>query len=284
MAEELDPKLEAIIDQAVRNHAREAAGQEGAVMDHPTVDALVDFQGGLLSGPEAEAVRVHLEGCPDCAEDLARLRPWDPAQPADPALLPSAEEIAVQRQRFEERLAEEGLNAGKVDTLAPVVPLRTPRTQRTSRTLRLPLAAALAVAALGVGFWLGSLWGISSEPAPRVAENPFFQTLQGDGQALRRSSGDEIRLPPGFDSLILRLTLDDVTPHEAYRAEMVNEAGKILHHWHGLIRQPNGSFLVTLPTGELEDGTYSVHLVGRDHLQDQVLSTFGFGLKLTKPE
>ena len=285
MAEELDPKLEAIIDQAVRDHARSTDRVGEDVMDHPTADTLVDFHGGLLEGEEAEAVRTHLKKCEECAYDLSRLGTWDPATPADPELLPSEEEVEQQRRRFEDRLVEEGLAPKKAASeemvAASVVPLHR---ERRPRTVSQAMAAILALAALGVGFWLGTLG--KSPPGPQIVdmENPLFQSLTAEDAGSLRSSGEEIPLSSEFDALVLRLLFSDLTPHETYKAEVTSASGKMIRRWDNLPRQPSGTFVLTLLRKHLDGGIYTVTLSGRDGETETALATYRFIVALNSSE
>jgi hypothetical protein len=269
MAEELDPTLEAIIRQAVRDHARE----EDAVKDHPTVDALVDFQEGLLEGEAAEALRQHLEECSACAAQLERLEGWDPDEEAEPDLLLSPDELAHQRRRFEERLEEEGLLEDTPRRAAPVIALQE---ARRPRTVRLPLAAIYILAALGLGFLLGTLRDSPQTPEVLLAENPLFQSLTAEGDGALRSSGEEIALRPEFDGLVLRLHYPDQTPHESYQAEVLTDSGTLVRSWEDLPRQPSGTFVLAIPRGDLEDGSYTVKLAAQDRGKSVPLATYRF--------
>jgi hypothetical protein len=254
--------FEAILQRAVRDHVREGEiAERGVTMHHPAVDALVDFQEGRLPDEAAAAVRRHLESCAECAEDLERLAPWDPAAPLDEALVPSALRLAAQRRRFEGRL----------------------RFSPPRRRFPLPLAAALLTAALGPAFWLGTHWS-SPQPEVRIAENPLYVPLRAVEEGPRRSAGEEIRLPLEFDALVLRLATADFEPHDGYRAEMVREEGPVIRRWSNLARQPNGSFLVTIPRDELRGGLYTVRLLAIDGEEVSPLAAFVFRFHPGLPE
>jgi Putative zinc-finger len=280
MAEPLDPTLEEIIDQAVQDHARHRVWDEDRVSEHPSVDALARFQEGLLSDEDAAVVRAHVDACSDCAEDLERMEAWDAAAAVDESLLPSAEEVAQERLVFERRLVAEGLSQAVSAPKAPVVPLRP----RWSGLYRFSLAAAALLATLVVGIRLGSLRDGTVDPETMTGATPLLYSLRAQGEAPRRSSGEEIDWPAEFDSLVLRLLLGDVTPHESYRAEITDQAGEIRHRQADLPQQPNGSFILTLPRGALAAGSYKVRLLARDGDDEQVLATFSFLLQPIPPE
>jgi hypothetical protein len=282
MAEQLDPRLEEIIDQAVRDHARDHSRHGNPMSEHPTVDTLVRWQEGLLSADEAAAVRGHVGACSECAEDLEGLEAWDSDEEnLDESLLPSAEEVAEERRRFDQRLAAEGRTGMASTEKAPVIPLRRPRPAWPYRFL---LAAAALLATLLAGVWLGTRLDRPPDSRPATSKTPFFASLRAQGDAPRRSSGEEIEWPPKFDSLDLRLLLGDVTPHESYRVEVLDAAGEVRYRHDDLPQQPNGTFVVSLPREALSAGSYTVRLLARDGDEEQELATFPFLLRPIQPE
>lgn len=282
MAERLDPRLEEIIDQAVRDHSRDGARHGDPMNEHPTVDTLVRWQDGLLSADEAAAVRRHVGACSECTEDLEGLDAWDSdEETVDESLLPSAAEVAAERRRFDQRLAAEGSTGMPSAEKTPAIPLRRPR---PGWLYRLPLAAAALLATLLAGVWLGTRLDRPPDSRPATSKTPFFASLRAQGDAPRRSSGEEIEWPPKFDSLDLRLLLGDVTPHESYRVEVLDAGGEVRHHHDDLPQQPNGSFVLSLPRETLAAGSYTVRLLARDGDEEQELATFPFLLRPIQPE
>ncbi len=268
MVQDNSPEADAIISRALKDYAQQ---DQDSSMEHPTADALVEYQEGFLASNEAAAIHAHLEECPECAGDLERLGHWDPAEPPDEEFQLSAEELAEQRQRFELRVASKA-------SLAPELPKIAPnKSMGSSWRFPLPLAATLILGALGLGFWLGTLQNFPQAKDQGLAvENLLFHTLSGQEGDLERSSGEQVEVAPEFDAIALRLLTADLTPYEEYVAELVAEDGAVTKRWADLARQPNGTFLLVIPKEGLGAGNYEVVLLGRAGREEAVISTFSF--------
>lgn len=272
MVEDSPPGADAIIAQALRDHAQQE--DQDSVMEHPTPGSLVDFQEGLLASQEADAIRVHLEVCDDCAGDLERLGHWDPAEPLDEEYLPSPEELTKQRQRFDLRLASKASR-----TLELPGSSSSRDSGGSSWQFSMPLAATLILGALGLGFWLGALRTSLPEIDTGVAvENFLFHTLSAEEGDLERSAGEQVQVSSEFEAIVLRLLTGDLTPYDAYAVELVSEDGTVKKRWTDLARQPNGTFLLVIQKEGLSTGNYEVVVWGRAGREETVISTFRFVL------
>lgn len=101
-------------------------------------EALPELLHGRLPDGERRRVETHLSDCVDCTEEMAILE----------AVLASAPAPAVDVTRIVAAIPAYG--AGAVSAVVPgLIPLR-PRGMWSSRASRLQLAAALAIAAVGI--------------------------------------------------------------------------------------------------------------------------------------
>ena len=259
----MDERLEAAIDEAAHALARKERG----MMEHPSIDELVDYQEGRLDAEEAARVRHHLAVCQDCADDLLDLEDWDAAEPTvDPSLLPSPEAIAARRQAFEEMVqAEERIPAA-------TRPMRP--TPSDSWKVLLPLAASVILAATGIGFWLAA-----GDTSLRHGDHPFLFNLVPEGSGTsREAETHSVEVPAGFDLLVARLNVSDLTPFEAYRAEMSDSQNNVVWVAEDLQRLPGGSFSILLDRFELDAGSYQLKLLGEQGQDEVLLETYSFTL------
>lgn len=261
MPEDRDAALYRSIDQAALQIASE---MEGAVSDHPKVEDLVGYQEDRLANDDAERIRRHVVACPECARELLELEGLDFESRSDRSLLPNSAETAEDWAEFQQRVAANW-------------------PQPTPRNIRPPwwaLAAAVAVAAV-FGFWLGLNHRSSIPPAPtNLADiQPLGLDLLPDGEALSREvTTENVQIPGGVDALFLRLHLGDQTIYETYSIAVVNADGVTIWSQQGLLRQPEGGFVLLMPRTAVSSGRYQLQLIGTTDGEVTTLATYTFML------
>jgi anti-sigma-K factor RskA len=123
---------------------------------HDEVRALLALEAlGALDGEEGEALRAHLEGCPECRAELAGLRDAGATLALSlPAREMDAERSARLRARLLARAAADrgGESAARPVASTPVTPLTQAPSRRRNTGGWLAAAAALLLL-VGVGGW-----------------------------------------------------------------------------------------------------------------------------------
>lgn len=267
-----------LLDRALEAAARAVSGPDGEAMtEHPDSEMLVAYQEQRLTDEAAKQVRWHLAVCEECARDVLALADVELDQ-ADPEVLPSVSETTDEWETFKNRLAREapvpGVGHGDGPRRDP--PSRESGSESSSVPWRVPHFLALAasvVIALGLGYW------IFREPAD--TSNPFLADLLPDGaMPIRDASRDQdVTVPDGMSSLILRLNLGDQTPYDSYRVEIHDTAGKVRWEHEGLQRQPAGQFIVWVQRADIPAGSYELRLFGVEgDGTKNILATYSFRL------
>ncbi len=267
---------EAAFDSAVDHVARELAEKaQAAVTSHPEPEELIAYQERRLEADAAERLRQHLVDCPSCAREMLELEDFDLDAPTAPDLLPSPEATARDWEAFERQVARE-----HASTAVPGAPEPAPRVVSRRRRELWQLAASLLIGLSGLAFWIAGLARTAPSGA-NAPSHPFVFDLVPDGEDIRRDAAmsRDVAVPVGMDSLIARLYLGDQTPHDAYRAEILDAGGTPVWSQPELKRQPAGQFAVLVERGELDAGSYRLRLVGTTGSQETVLATYGFDLQ-----
>lgn len=199
----------------------------------PAADLVAYAFGAELDAPAGDEVEAHLEGCPQCRQELALIRE-DPSE-AEPSAAPRRSDSA---------------------RVVPLLPRVSPAAGKRGRALAgAALAAGLAAAAMG-GYW----WRDRSTAAP--AADLVLVELQPSGHALRGGAAPPTP-PKAGRAALLALATDDVTPYAAYRIELRDAGGEVLWHSDHVRRQEAGDFLLHLPAGALPSGMVEVRLLAR---------------------
>ncbi len=131
---------------------------------------------GAVEPGAAEDVRVHIAGCPECQETVARLRP------AVEALTLDVDEVEPPAGLRDRILLAARLPASEPDPkTARVIPLRRRRARAIARAWRIPLSgvAVIVAVALAAGLVVGDQLGRGSAPTPPAQVTHF--TLAGHG-------------------------------------------------------------------------------------------------------
>lgn len=228
----------------------ERARQDGAGSE-PTTEELVAHLEGRLSDDEAAALERRLAASPEATRDLLDLAELmeveeslarDDDAPADLEVEKGWRDFHRRRGRLDGDDASGAVGRGPSRSSGPVV----------ARYAGVAAVAAVAVAALALGVWIG---GLGLDPggsdAPAVLEGVgATATLFAD----RSGQGATVELAPGERAL---LTLDPGERCPEYRVEIdgAGDAGSLT----GLTRDPSGS-LVVLFAGE--PGAHRVRILG----------------------
>ncbi|MCB1057969.1 MAG: zf-HC2 domain-containing protein [Acidobacteria bacterium] len=255
MAESKDTEeaFDAEVVQAV-----EELRAEQAMTPHPEIDELVDYQEGRLGGEAADRVRRHLVMCAQCARELLDLEVLD--EEVEGGWEPSDQEIEEDLRGLRERIAQAGVRPLPAPETGAAVPVVGPWILGSRQVLA--LAATMLLAAVALAVWWSQARAVDTGPA--VVPNPFLFNLAPDGMEGLRFAGSVpvVEVPPHLDPLLARLVLGDQTPYDGYRVEAVDANGRLVLRLDGLSRQPDGSFLATLPRRLFPPGTYRLTLLG----------------------
>lgn len=178
---------------------------------------------GALEAEEAEAIRVHVEGCTSCTEMTVRLRRAVGALPLE------VDEVAPPARLRERVLA--AVAASRTPTAAPIqMRPRAKQAAPTPRPLLLRLgarvpayaAAAAVLLALAIGVLAGSL---ANRGAPPVASNPVARFTLVGHQTLAGASGSVIDLKSDGIVLIDFRGLPSLPTGKVYEVWLVTPSG-----------------------------------------------------------
>jgi hypothetical protein len=245
-------ELDGEVSEAIRAFAAE---ERKGRTPHVLPEDLLAYQEGQLSEEESEAIRDHLEVCPECAGlvlDLARFPEIEPA---------AAAAGLSEEQRWEAlraRLEEEG-------DLGPASPQGRETPLQRSRPLSGLLAAGLAAACLGLALWvlvLQQRLAELSRPAGRIAVSSLVPRETG---AERAPEGIEPTAVPAWaDRVLLILNLFEPRSYSAYQVEIFDapDGGEKVWSSRDLHRAADGSFAFEVPRAFLPAGSYRIELSG----------------------
>jgi hypothetical protein len=261
------------------------------------------YLNGTLEELEREDLRVHMDGCARCRQDLAETRRaaalFGPhvapevivalssgEAPSGPEAEQVRSHLAACADCAEElELAGEGLRAvADAPHAAPSAGAKRPRA--------LGSLAAGAAATFAAGLLIGRLTSsppsggetgrvasLESEvvrlrqeraaalvPTQSVQKNvPVLELLPEE--ALKRGSSPASTQPPAprlsGPFVAVSLVYDSPRPYEDYRLEVEDPEGTVLWRAEGLLRQPDGDFTALLPTAPLREGRHVLRLSGR---------------------
>lgn len=202
--------------------------------DHPTPASLAAYRENRLSAEEDEEVREHLAICRECSVLLLGFEDFV-EKPAETGVADF--ETAADWRKLRARLDEDAWfeKGGKAS--------------RSWRRTNLALVAAVLIALVGV-----SLYTFWSPGSSVQTLEPLNSRRNGDGKV------EVVRLPV---TLLLR---PPRTSFPEYRAELRDEAGRVVDTFPGL--QENASFDLEVPLRRwsLPSGQYRIDLLG---LQDK---------------
>lgn len=258
---------EEALRQGVRQMAAEWRKTRG---EHPSAETLLAYHDDELSEAEARDVREHLSLCRECAETVVDLANFPDVEPRDEAFRLSTEEKEVHWQELLGRIEERG---GFEEDLVrtKTSPTTGPPTTRWRPYL---MAAVLAVATLGLGWWIAQLQQ-APLPGPAPEANLAVIELAPLGVSVLRGE-DAHELPESISSLVVLLALPDLQPLEdaAVVVRKQGPEGEVVWRRSGLVRTPTGHFSVRLPREMLPPGTYHLTLTGTTEGDEELLAEY----------
>jgi hypothetical protein len=173
-------------------------------MTHEDVQAALAAEAlDALDGPERDAVRAHLAGCPECRAELdayreaaALLAHTAPHRPMEPARSDRVRARLLARAAADRRGGEAPAAAPAPSASAPVIPLASRRRPALPAWLA---AAASLLLAVGVGAYALSLRGrvssLEEQTAALVRDRGRLESALGEREAtLAALAGPEVRV------------------------------------------------------------------------------------------
>ena len=237
-------------------HAQLLSERRRRLGDPPTVEEMLAYSRGELSGEEEERVRALLVSYPELLRALNAEFTDDDAQPGDPDYLPE-ELVARQWNAFQQRIG------GRHDA-------------GTSRVLQFWRATAAIAAALAVVFG-ALLWRAQSPPDdPRLG---VWQEQMLEPEGHRGGTAFVPTLSTNADVFLLALTLLDERQFPGYRVEIVAEGGTRPVWSSPATRPEDDTFTVIVPRTFLRPGTYNAVIHGVDGARSESLATYAFRVR-----
>ncbi len=234
----------------------------GGVPPHPEPRRLLDYHARLLEETEASAVREHLASCRSCAAALVDLGELHGAGADDETAGPVADYgTAAAWKSLAPHLAEPPLDA--MPALSSNADRWWPR-----------VAAILALATLGLGFWslrLGSSHQILENRLARL-EAPRANAAVLYLEARMRSEPTVPEISRREGQVLVFLTPPEHPPTERYRVEFRDEPGHLVASVGGLIRHDLGALRFSLAANTLGIGEHQILLFANEG--DEVLASY----------
>lgn len=233
----------------------------GNAGDHPEPAELLELAMGETTEERAAELREHLVHCSDCTRRYLAMSELPEEVPAD---FLDEETVESHLRKLETTVEEKGPAGDRQGRSAPAEFLGAPRGRQDSEAwwsggALLAVAAALLVGVLG--FWLGSSPNMGGE-ALRVAS---VAQLVPEDLASRSAEGSVIRLCPedGAEprSLVLMMPILEETLESTYAISLRSPEGRTFT-LHDVPVDPDGVVSVQVSTGDLEEGSYVVQVVG----------------------
>lgn len=228
------------LDQAIR---RMAAEDRRTRTEHPDPEELLAYHERQLTEPEAERLRDHLAGCPECARVVLDFEAFPDLEPPGEEYRLTPADVERERRALEARIEARS----------------RPVWQR--HQVLLPLAAALFLGALGLG-----VWGLALQDRLERATGPrgdvwIVADLRPASEPVR---GPEptVRVPEWAGRAVLLLSLRPGQEHQAYRVDVVSPNGGLLVSDLPVRRAPDGLLAVELPPELLVPGELRLELSG----------------------
>jgi len=228
---------------AVRALAAEERARAGA---HPEAEEIAAYAAGALEPSRAEALAGHLAVCAECAELVLEYGEFAPAPAAD-AAREGEVAAAYGAVRRELGLPPEG---------RAVLPGhgRFPRA-----AIPWLLAAAAALAAIGLGWWGWSAHrALEAARAPRVNVAVVDLEPRGSDQVRGEGRPAALDLASGADLLLL---LPGMTGEPELRVVILDARGRELWRLPGARYDPLlGNLSLSLPPASLAPGRYEIRV------------------------
>ena len=234
----------------------------GGVPPHPEPRRLLDYHTRLLDETEASAVREHLASCRACAAALVDLGEREGAGADDETTGDVADYgTAAAWRNLAPHLSEPPLDI-------------TPTQSGTADRWWPRVAAILALATLGLGFWSlrmeSSHRALEDRLANLEAPRANAAVLYLDARMRSEPTVPEISRLAG--QVLVFLTPPEHPPTERYRVEVRDEPGRLLASVDGLIRHDLGALRFSLAANTLDLGEHQVLLFANGG--DEVLASY----------
>ena len=238
--------------------------------DHPSPDELWAYHAGELSGEDRERLQNHLAWCSECTRTVLDLAAGPEVELRDESLARTQEEEKTGWEALRQNLELGDVAGDEAQPIPmPVIPARRPDPR-----VRL-LAAALAAAVLGFSFWVLQLTRqVERLRGPKA--NVFVADLLSiDAPDVRGSDGVRATtVPPGMETVVFLLVLDDVHPFKEHEAEVFDADDRLVWNLRGLTRTPEGGFSLEVPMGSLPSELLEIRLFGVSDGARTLLSTY----------
>ena len=224
--------------------------------DPPTVEEMLAYSRGELTGEEEERVRALLVSYPELLRALNANFTDDDAQPGDPDYLPE-EVVTRQWNAFQQRIG------GRPDAGA-------------GRVLQFWRATAAVAAVLAVAFG-ALLWRAQSQlDDPRLG---VWQEQMLEPEGHRGGANLVPTLSSQADVFLLALTFLDERQFPGYRVEIVPQ-GATRPVWSAAATRPeDDTFTVIVPRTFLQPGTYRAVIQGIDGARSEPLAAYVFRVR-----
>jgi hypothetical protein len=234
-------------------HAQLLEERRHRLGEPPTVEEMLAYSRGELSGEEEERVRALLVSYPELLRALNADFTDDDAQPGDPDFLPE-EAVTRQWNAFQQRIG------GRPEAGA-------------GRVLQFWRATAAIAVVLAVAFG-ALLWRAQSQlDHPRLGVWRE-QLLEPEGH---RGGADLLpTLPSQADVFLLAFTLLDERQFAGYRIEIVAEGGTRPVWSTTTTRPEDDTFTIIVPRTFLHSGTYRATIHGINATHQERLATYAF--------
>lgn len=263
---------------------------------HVPTEALVAMAWGETpEGIDPDLLERHLQSCPQCAAELEMVRtsrrleeddrvalfPSRATAPPPPATLPRWRAVAMaaslaglvaaggwiwtagRARSLDEQLAR----ASRPPSTAPQAPAAAPGGAERNRVAALAaeverLRRSEADLRQKEGQTREQLTRLADSrpaaPAPQI--NAWISDLRPTGDVVRGGAGNVYEVPAGTAAGLILLASHPET-HRDHRIEIVDASGKVVWSAEGLRRNPKtDDFSITLPSGSLEPGTYTIRI------------------------
>jgi hypothetical protein len=232
-----------------------------------------------LAGEAIERIQEHLATCGECSRLLVDLAAFETLEPPEGGPRLSATEAAAARERFDRRIADEGVAAPA--PAARPAPAPPPGPRRPAARLSAPpwrlLAASLAAVAIALAVWSAALLQrLRRLERPEV--NVATYDLEPVGSDQVRAGGAAAPPPAvelGSGAAILLLQLPGTADYPAYRLAVRTEDGRRIVSFPGAVRDPDlGNFTLALPRDSLSAGRYEVEVFGLADGREDTLARY----------
>lgn len=255
----------------IREAMAALAREELRGADHPSTARLIAYHRGEIPPVEAAAVTEHLSLCSECAAILLDAAEFfseeDGEEAASADLEASWQELRAAVPRGKERSPS-------------AVPSPVPPPAAPPRSLLRSLAFAYGLAATFAAVSVGLLIFRTPVPPPQPQVNPGLYDLTPSGA--ERGEGTlvaSIRFQTPASSALLILNPAVVASSTHYGVRIRRMDGPVVWQSEALVPQASGAFHLSLPSGALPAGRYSLELYGVTAGRETSLGTYRIAIE-----